>query len=76
MSNLEKDIATVAQRIADREDQRSKAALEGDSYKAVTLASAIANDTALWRSLIERRARERPVDSARPSGQVFFGSPF
>jgi hypothetical protein len=71
----EKKISTLAKRIADLEQQRSRAALEGDGYRACQLVDAIRRDTLTWQGLVQARASSQPAgDRVRPNGQYFDGS--
>jgi hypothetical protein len=61
---LDNQISTLAKRIADLEQQRSRAALEGDGYRACQLVDAIRRDTLTWQGLVQARALRSPQVTA------------
>ena len=73
-ADLEKQIASLAQRIKEREPLLKEAQRQGDSWKAGNLGVAQARDKGLLRSLCDARNATWPIDGAIRSSGIFYGS--
>jgi hypothetical protein len=75
-ASLDEQIAALTRRINTTKTDLKQAQDRWDDWKAGNLKVALARDVGLLRNLDAQRAASRPVDSVRPSGQVFHGARF
>ena len=75
--SLDEQIRTVEKRVVATNTEMKAAQSRWDDCRAGNLKIALARDVGFLKTLYAQRAANTPVDGVkRPSGQVFFGSPF